>query len=440
MRRGRFWKYLAAVCVLVSGGFCSCVELPRDEDRDASQGTPTPAEHTYARRNARRSAELDAPAEQRATSMWTLPRNLESDFEFVPDGSAARAMLWFVTEDGVLVATASDTNELILIDGAKGRILETHQMPLMGEDSIYWRPVQDGAGGLCAGGSGSVMSLNRDYSVDWLFELDMPVIGPPGVRPRRETHCSAAATADAVVIAVWPSEQVLCFSRDGAFRWSFRMTAYNEATPPSIDAMGNVYVGDSAGLLYCISPIGDLHWRARAYEGAANGSALLVGAPIVGPDGVIWQGTRHWLAAVSPTGEVMWKYPNHYRGAIRVPPALGLNGELYLGLDEWEEQRGEVEVRWSSHMCCLDPNGNEKWRVDTQPVSAAPCVDGANTVVVGTKEGQVAAISEDGVVLWEVPIARSPILKVLIGPCASLYVQCEDRRIFALRGTATIEQ
>lgn len=386
----------------------------------------------------RRNASEDLPAFHRATADYVLPSNpiLNEQFSLANHGSSL--MLRFVTEDGVLIATDSDTNALLRINGETAALLGSYEMPLTGEEDIYWRIVDDGAGGLYAGGSGAVIGLEPDYSLDWLFELDVPLFGQVGTRPRRRTLPAVAAVADSVVFSVWPAEQVLCLSRDGAFRWSYRMAESSDGTPPSIDALGNVYVGDSMGFLYCLSAAGDLSWKASAYEGPRpDESSALKGAPVVAPDGVIYQCTYDWLAAISPSGQMMWMYPDHHRATLRVPPALGLNGELYLPLEEWAEQPGEVEGRWSSHLCCVDSSGNEKWRVDTGPIRSTPLVDRDNQVVVGTREGEVMAFDEDGGALWGVSVATSRILWILLGPSASVYIQCEDRGIHVLRESTT---
>ncbi len=203
---------------------------------------------------------------------------------------------------------------------------------------------------------------------------------------------------------------------DGRVRWRFAISSIRpNGQGPAIGPDGTLYVDDSDGRLYALTPDGELLW---IFDGNAGASGVGLEGPIdVAEDGTIYYATNPLGAeirvhAVNPDGTSKWTYSEFsvsYR--IIAGPNVGPDGNLYLVFD-----RAHLGTKGA---CSLDPNGNLRWSNPGSPAVndtgslGHRIAFGPNVFYVAFNEGQVPGANDnyvfgfgfDGVQQFAVPNA-----------------------------------
>jgi outer membrane protein assembly factor BamB len=182
---------------------------------------------------------------------------------------------------------------------------------------------------------------------------------------------------------------------DGSVLWTcdLGVNDYSFASP-AIGPNRILYAPSDSGILYAISPAGQVLWQADA---AAFGAVFgMRSSPAVGADGTIYLGTADGdtktpLIAVSGDGTVEWMFepqnlpegvePTHFD--IYSSPALGSDGTIYFG-----HEIGRVYA--------LDPeDGSMQWMVETEAgiTWSSPAVAADGTLFVADLSGRLYAIA-----------------------------------------------
>ncbi len=145
---------------------------------------------------------------------------------------------------------------------------------------------------------------------------------------------------------------------DGLVNWRFAVSSVRpNGQGPAVGPDGTLYVDDSRGRLYALTPDGELLWIFDGNSGVTGGG--LEGPIDVAADGTIYYATNPLGAkirvhAVNPDGTSKWMYSEvsaSYR--IIAGPNIGPDGNLYLVFD-----RAHLGTRGA---CSLDPNGSLRW-------------------------------------------------------------------------------
>ena len=188
---------------------------------------------------------------------------------------------------------------------------------------------------------------------------------------------------------------------------------------------GNIYTGNTGGVVYSFTPSGHLRWT---YRGATNSVWTM---PAFGPNGTTyWGSVDRNVFALTRGGSSVWSTPT--LGFVVSSPAIGSDGTLYIG-------------SFDSKLYALNPtSGLPKWTFGTNdhiyssPALGHDALGNTNAIYVASTDGSVYALSPSGTLMWSYdtgePIRSSPVL----GPAPPgqsgqiLYVGSSDGSLYAL--------
>jgi outer membrane protein assembly factor BamB len=188
---------------------------------------------------------------------------------------------------------------------------------------------------------------------------------------------------------------------------------------------GNLYTGNTGGVIYSFTPQGQLRWTFR---GAGNSVWTM---PAFGPGGTTyWGSVDRSIYALDSAGQKQWSTPT--LGFVISSPAMGSDGTIYIG-------------SFDSKLYALDPaNGLVKWSFGTNdhiyssPALAHDAAGNTTEIYIASTDGSVYALDPSGKLLWSYdtgePIRSSPVLGP--GPPGEnrniLYVGSSDGSLYAL--------
>jgi outer membrane protein assembly factor BamB len=195
---------------------------------------------------------------------------------------------------------------------------------------------------------------------------------------------------------------------------------------------GNIYTGNTGGVIYSFTPKGKLRWTYTA------GNSVWT-MPAFGPGGATyWGSVDRSVYALGPNGTKAWSTPT--LGFVISSPALGWApgpqgrvGTIYTG-------------SFDSKLYALDPStGLPKWTFGTNdhiyssPALAHDAHGNTVEIYIASTDGSVYALDPSGKLLWSYdtgePIRSSPVLGP--GPRGTiLYVGSSDGTVYALDATS----
>ncbi|NOX36488.1 MAG: PQQ-like beta-propeller repeat protein [Calditrichaeota bacterium] len=226
-------------------------------------------------------------------------------------------------------------------------------------------------------------------------------------------HCSKKAPSE-------PEEE------PSIFKWTYNdVQALN--TMPAIGKDGSVYYsGKNAKTnkvaLFAFTADGKLKWKFE------RDSALPMTSPVVGSDGTIYVGHSNSLFALNPTsGEVIFEY----QAAKEISTAflaLSMNNDIYFGAGD--------------ALYAVSPSGDLKWRFvnpDLRFFNLSPVVGSDGTIFAGdmdkrayTNGGIIYAVTPDGQLKWKNNMLNKISSQLTVGPGDTLFVGIYDNGLYAL--------
>jgi outer membrane protein assembly factor BamB len=188
---------------------------------------------------------------------------------------------------------------------------------------------------------------------------------------------------------------------------------------------GNIYTGNTGGVVYSFTPSGRLRWT---YRGSTNSVWTM---PAFGAGGsTYWGSVDRDIFALNRAGAASWSTST--LGFVVSSPAIGSDGTIYIG-------------SFDSNLYAIDPStGLQKWAFGTDdhiyssPALAHNAAGQTTEIYIASTDGSVYALSPAGKLEWSYdtgePIRSSPVL----GPAPSgqsgqiLYVGSSDGSLYAL--------
>jgi outer membrane protein assembly factor BamB len=167
--------------------------------------------------------------------------------------------------------------------------------------------------------------------------------------------------------------------------------------PPAIADNGRIFVAANRGTVgFDLQASGNP--TAALFEQGSFGKA-----PAVGPDGLLYLGTRHGLAAVDQNGETRWLFPGG-----PVTPVLDDQGLAYFS----DKNR----------LVALDASGSERWHYEAPDALTDPVFSPEKVMLVVGQSGLVHAIGLDGGRRWRFPLASPTWSAPGVGPDGTAYL------------------
>lgn len=221
-------------------------------------------------------------------------------------------------------------------------------------------------------------ALNPDGSVKWTYYKrqvqSAPSIGPDGTI---YFICSLAGRYNGIC-ALKP---------DGTEKWVSSIDdlwIYSESIG-AVGADGTLYFGwtefDSEyHNLYAVSPLGELKWKFSTAKEAFKPVYISLCISI-GLDGTIYFGSSdHNLYALSPDGNLKWSFPTGDK--INPNSVIGTEGNIYFGSDD-------------NYLYCVHPNGTLKWKFLGRFSPAPRIIDSDGILYFGCNDSYFYALNSN---------------------------------------------
>jgi outer membrane protein assembly factor BamB len=192
---------------------------------------------------------------------------------------------------------------------------------------------------------------------------------------------------------------------------------------PAYGPDGNIYVGNTGGGAYSLTPNGARRWVVQRENSVWT-------TPAFDDEGnSYWGSVDLYAFSLDPEGALRWQTPT--LGYITSSPAIGSDGTVYVG-------------SFDRQLHALDPaSGADRWTFPTAAhIYSSPALagDGEGTtraIYVGSADGSVYAVDPGGNLLWRYdtgePVRSSPVLgRAPKGDGRIVYVGSSNGSLYAL--------
>lgn len=258
---------------------------------------------------------------------------------------------------------------------------------------------------------------------------------------------------------------------DGTLKWIFE-TGGDVRSSPAVATDGTIYVGSFDGNLYAINPDGTLKWSN------AIGSSFSA-SPAIAENGRIYVYGANRLRAFEPDGDQRWSRQINFNSnsTLDSSPAIGVNGQIYIGTDskvfqgtdssgavssinsnsgtfEWSVSIGGADVIASPAISAdgkiyigssltllraFNLNGEEEWSIDLgSSIYGSPVIGVNNNVYIATRNGQLHAVDSNGTLLWSYATGGFTDSSPAIAADGTIYIPSSDNNIHAVDPTGNL--
>ncbi|MGH9120772.1 MAG: PQQ-binding-like beta-propeller repeat protein, partial [Acidimicrobiales bacterium] len=156
----------------------------------------------------------------------------------------------------------------------------------------------------------------------------LPPVPPNGAAPTAEVGTPEATPwPEALHDALHRGASLASGPTTGAIRWARNLGA-PVVGGPVVGSDGTIYEAANNGVLHALDPAtGADRWTFNGGGSGDNGQDLSTSAAILSDGTVVWPGPNSSLYGLDPAGNVLWQQT--LAGAV-LSPALGPNGTLYV--------------------------------------------------------------------------------------------------------------
>ncbi len=226
-------------------------------------------------------------------------------------------------------------------------------------------------------------------------------------------------------------------------KWSFKAGSML-ACSPAVGPDGTCYVGCRDRKLYAVGPDGALRWTL------ATAGPIDAAPSVLGDGTVVVGGYDGRLRAVTPDGALRWE--RDLGAPVMTTPCVDGDGQLWVGADDGAlhgfdgggERLARVSVSdlvTASPVCSggviyacqqtLYGSDGSRVAVASEPVVAPLAVGADGTLYVGSWDGFVYAI-RGGKVLWNAPVEGQVYAGCSVGPEGQVLVGTRAGEVVAL--------
>jgi outer membrane protein assembly factor BamB len=201
---------------------------------------------------------------------------------------------------------------------------------------------------------------------------------------------------------------------DGTKKWSFPSGGIIDSSP-AIGADGTVYFGSHDKKFYALTPAGAKKWAFAT--GGQIGSS-----PALGADGTIYfSSTDGNLYALRPDGTERWRL--HTGGATWSSPVLDEKGNIYLAANK--------------HGILISSEGKKRLDFDYSPVllDATPALAANGDIYCSAPWRKLCAFQPDGRERWHVDTVANLVASPTIGDDGTVFI-CDGQFLCAVNSLA----
>jgi outer membrane protein assembly factor BamB len=311
----------------------------------------------------------------------------------------------------------------------------------------------DGEGRIFAGNSdGTLFCFNPDGAMAWRFETGHSILSAPSIGADGGIYVGSVLVNDFSFFGSRPGS-LFCLNPDGSLRWQYGTNGVAASVAIGVD--GTVYAGTTGNRFMAIDPDGRLRWeyqRGPEYRPVLSAPVLFESGPVFFgalvafslegellwelPDAVmdvpspalsggmtVYAGdtTRGWrrgLSAYGLDGGLHWHIPSI---APSASPVLGLDGTMYLGLEDGRMMAfSNNQPQWS-----FQAGGR---------ISSSPALDSGGNLYFGSDDGNLYCLDHEGSKRWELPLGSAVRGAVAIGPEGRVYVSADEGGLYVFQG------
>ena len=188
---------------------------------------------------------------------------------------------------------------------------------------------------------------------------------------------------------------------------------------PAIAPDGTLYQANYEGQLWAVTPQGQVRWKFDT-----GTETEIKSSPAIADDGTIYFGSRNRkFYAVTPQGKLKWTFPT---GAwVDSSPAIAADGTVYFG-------------SWDKNFYALDAQGGLKWKYDVgEIVVSSPAIAKDGTIYFGAFDSKFYALSPAGRVKWTFATGSEISSSPAIGADGSVYFTSMDGNLYRLNRDGT---
>ncbi len=251
--------------------------------------------------------------------------------------------------------------------------------------------------------TGVVHRLSKDGALLWTFDVD-----PTHVTLQIGLAAPAIGADGSVYVA---GDRLYALAPDGQLRWAALAPTYEAlSASPVVGQDGTVYFAAHNVALTAFDPAdGTERWKVEEMAWPD----YVVASPAIGPDGTIYVLTCAGVVwAVTPAGEVAWQFDVRsagFVGDLRSSPAIGADGSLYFG----SSQGTSIPAFFS-----LSAAGALRWKfvpgdlpadlpINHFDIYSSPALGADGAVYFGHEFGRVYALeAATGKVRWIQPTSQ----------------------------------
>ena len=235
---------------------------------------------------------------------------------------------------------------------------------------------------------------------------------------------SSPAIGSDGTIYVGGNINLYAINSNGILKWRFK-TGDSVESSPAIGSDGTIYVGSNDGYLYAINPSGALKWKLRTVAWAES-------SPAIGSDGTIYVTTTSMdvgsvyqnVYAINSNGILKWLVEG---GGAETSPAVGSDGTIYVGSDD-------------GNLYAISPNGILKMKAYIGwGGNSSPAIGSDGTIYVGGK-ADFYAINPNGSLKWKFEIGSLINSSPAVGSDGTIYFGSDDGNLYAIGGTDSSPQ
>jgi outer membrane protein assembly factor BamB len=319
------------------------------------------------------SAQLLCHAQSAATNLWTLrvaDYHADSSPAIAPDGTIYQASfagkMWAITPQGRVQWVFKINSEIksspaiaddgTIYFGARDRKFYA----ITPQGKLKWQfttgawidssPAIAGDGTIYFGSwDANFYALNPDGSKKWVFATSNIVVSSPAIGK------------DGTIYFGSHDRKFYALKPDGKLLWSFTTSA-PIISSPAINSNGVIYFTSTDGNLYALRPDGTELWRLHT-------GGVTESSPVLDEKGNLYLTANKIGISVGSDGKRQSEY-NYAVVLIDATPAVAASGEVYFA-SPWRK------------LCAFQPNGVERWHIDTTAnIVASPAIGSDGTVFV----------------------------------------------------------